>query len=404
MLGELDEWVDGVRRAANLSAGPKSTLRRLDRAMFELAGHRGADHARAERLQDVLVAAAELERTVARSRTAREGVPEPLGNRDRRHSSLSRRSPFDAAEWLPLLDDGSPELRLALAVASARDHPSVARPQPNAAESTTSASLLRAIRKGARGRYEWRPDGRPVVAGLGATRLVDLLGALVQRRAIDTVTGEPRTAGDGDAEPDVAATARTAVPVAHGPRGIDPGFAHGTSASLAHLTRFLAGDVDDERLHRLLGALLLLHYHRRVDLPAVPHDDAAPPSPAAALVLPFFHGRSFTPRRPVVRIQQATTFVPAPFQVRLHAGPQWPRQLAAGRVEDVVRDALHRLRVASLEPRVGDVYALARGVDGPRLLAATAIRLDARDVASLLAGVAAPPDDRSSTPDPEGEP
>ncbi|HEX5365867.1 MAG TPA: hypothetical protein VFW63_04275 [Acidimicrobiales bacterium] len=105
----------------------------------------------------------------------------------------------------------------------------------------------------------------------------------------------------------------------------------------------------------------------------------------------------------VIDVAVVVVAVPAGFPVGLHAGTRWPRLLTAGRVAEVIGDALHRLRVARLERLVGDAAAVARGVDGPRLLAATAFRLSTCDVARLLTGVAVPPPDRPPIPDPEGE-
>lgn len=384
VLADLDDWVERVRRAKNLPAGPATTLRRLDQAMFALATDKD-DHPRG--LQDVLVVAAELERAVARSRALRGDVPRPLGSAARGRSSAAAPAPLEASRWAPLLADRSPELRLAMALASGRDGaPTAAASGPDGKASDagrpgdrrdTPAALLRSVRM-THGRWlEWRPDGKPVVAGLSAAGLVDVLGALVRRRAIET-SARPDDRSEGTYE---------------GQRGIDPGFAFRLPAPLDDVADFVAGRVDDERLAKLLGALLLLRSWWQATVPPAPAGaGAGPPSriPAAvALVLPFFHGWPFAPFR-------------ADRPIRLRMAPQWPQLLAAGRVEEVVADALHRLRIARLDPLVGDVCSLARDVDGPRLLAAATFPLSNGSAAALVRRVTAPQDDHRPSTYPEG--
>jgi CRISPR-associated protein Csx17 len=384
-LAELDGWVERVRRAKNLPAGPSTTLRRLDNAMFELATDGGA-----RRLQDVLVVVAELERAVARSRTLRAQVTEPFGNPDRRPAATGEPMLLESYRWLPLLEDGSSEFRLAAALASGRDRPPPSNPDGNGLGAQrpvgpasgdrrdTPATLLRGISvlPGRGRRLAWRPEGRPVVAGLGIDSLVEVLGVLVQRRAIEV--GARR---DDDSIGEV-----------QGQVGIDPGYPLSIPAPVEDVVGFTGGRVDDVGLARLLSALLLLRFRGQVTFRKAPeHTGPAVHTPGAvALVLPFFHGRKFQP-------------VGAPTPVRLRAAPAWPRLLGADRVEEVVADALHRLRVARFDPLVADVRSLARGVSGPRLLAATAFPLSDRGVTSLLHRVVAPGDDLLPTNDPQGE-
>lgn len=101
LLGDVDRWVNTLRRQANLPNTVESTLRRIDNRNFVVA-----DRDDPQSLQDFLCDVALLELQVLRSRNLRAATEE------------SPRLP--AREWLPLLDDGSLEFELAAALASLR--------------------------------------------------------------------------------------------------------------------------------------------------------------------------------------------------------------------------------------------------------------------------------------------
>jgi CRISPR-associated protein Csx17 len=392
-LAEIDGWVDRLRRVKNLAAGPARLLRRVDAAVFDLATT-PASGPRAQRLQDVLIVLAELDRAVARSTTLRD-VVEPLGSPGRRPAGSGWRTPLAAERWWPLLDDGSVELRLARALASGR----VPKPEDTAEAAGGSAIperpaiLLRGVQPvpGPTGRWRlaWQPSGRPLVPGLGSDGLVDVLGAFVQRRAADA--GRRRDEAPVLSLGELAADLGVDSAAVGGQIGVDPSYPVRDPASLDDVLDFVDAAVDDTRLERLLSALLLLRFGGKVVVPERGGQVRRAIHPAIAVVLPFFHGR--------------------PLQVdglpiRLRAGRDWPRLLAAGRVEEVISDAMRRLRVARLVPLVSYSRALAEGVDGPRVLAAAAFPLSDGGAADLLRRVAVAGRDGSAplTIDPQEEP
>ena len=111
LLRQLDSWVSRAR--SNQAPGAvTAALNALDRAQFAVATHGGA-----RRLQTVLAELAEAEQAVSRS---------PKYCDDRRLHPIGGLS---AQEWLPLLDDGSVEFRIAVGLASLSDRaPSGERP------------------------------------------------------------------------------------------------------------------------------------------------------------------------------------------------------------------------------------------------------------------------------------
>lgn len=108
-LGSADAWVKGARSVQTASV--QAAARRYDRAQIAVVEADG----RPESYQDALIALADLERAVSSSGAGRERCdPFPL---------QTRGAPtLDAATWMPILDDGTPELRLAASVASLQDH------------------------------------------------------------------------------------------------------------------------------------------------------------------------------------------------------------------------------------------------------------------------------------------
>lgn len=340
LLADVDDWLASVRRAGNLPASASSLLRAVDAALLDAALRPSPDA-----LLTVLGAVAALEGAVARSREVRRQVTTPIGHATVRHTGTPP-TPLAADRWLPHIGAAdSTEFRLALALASGRD-------TAPAGGGQTAGTLLRGVRWSEAGRrLDWASDGTAVVGGLGTAPLPQVLAGLVRRRAIDA------PAGTGP------------------PTGIDTAFErYAALAPGADVAAFAAGEVDDDLLADLLRGLLLLRFDAGTPGTAghgtaadgagtpgatsggdgEPADDPAAErhAPAAmALLLPFFH-------RKALRVGRDGDVV------RLRPASSWPALLATGRIEDVVIDALHRLRVAGLQPLVGDARAIATGLTG----------------------------------------
>lgn len=329
LLVQIDLWVDAVRRAKDQPAGITSALSRMDRAAFELT-QRGE----AGQVQDVLVAVAGVEAALVRSPGFRE------------KSRVSPLSKLRAEQWLPRLDDGSAEVRLAAAAASQYDE-----------DGACLRWLLRPVGLSPKRRLEWSeaPAGVP---GFGVRPVADVLAAALIQRAI-----KPPAGREASRVPDAAAQV-----------GRQTAFQRRMPAPLRDVAAFLSGDIDDERLGRLLAALLLLDWSGPVDVagwfnqPLMP---ARPVEPAWALLAPFFHGRTLTSNGTPV-----TALVPMPW---------WPTMLVGGRIGLVAREAILRLRMARLDPAVRnpDVLALT-SPKGTRLAAALMFPVSGSGAQALL--------------------
>jgi CRISPR-associated protein Csx17 len=158
--------------------------------------------------------------------------------------------------------------------------------------------------------------------------------------------------------------------------GAQPAFEFRHSCPYEDVVAYLEGRTDDGRLANLVAACEMLEFSDGVGAAQRHTDDRdSLLPPAYCLLAPFFHGRPIA----------AGT---AQAGVALRPGPSWASLLAAGRVEDVVFDALRRLRVARLTPIVTSAAAMARGADGNRLAAALCFPVSAFGARMLLSRVA----------------
>jgi CRISPR-associated protein Csx17 len=345
LLSRLDPWVDRVRRGKNMPATVAMAIRRFDMAAFELAVQGGPAE-----LQQVLLAAADLESGVSRAPAFRKGSPD-----------LRPIQGLAASAWVPHLDDGSAEFRLAVALASQHDG--------------GGACLRWLLGPVARSRNTpglvWSEAPAPVV-GLGHRPIHEVLALAHARRSVEVRTSskDPEALpvpGEGEAGTgfQTAYRWRIAAP------GID-------------VARFATGDIDEARLGEWLEALLLLDWAAGTVevsgwfIPSQPFQDWGALAPTAwALLAPFFHGRP-------IPVSSDTT-------VHLRPEADWPGRLASGAVLPVVDAALRRLRIARLKPALADPGILQRtGPQGPWLAATLLCPITAQTAASLIRRIAPP--------------
>lgn len=283
LVARLDHWLSRLRRVAR-GAGPASVrraLRSIEEALLELCRHDGSTRA-----QDFLVALGETEAVIGRSPALRAALG-PVPRLDRR--------------WLTVIDDGTPELRLAanLAAAGIRE---------------------RLVPLDARrpGRWLESPDGRTV---WGPGDLVRNLIAVVTRAELERERA--RVPEGGGARLDGADAAARDEPPPLASEGDDAGVIHEAegppiasdataepkgeprrrprpSAALGDLAAFVEGRIDDGRLERLIRALSLLDWSGGLAPPPGPR---APRPPAGFALLALAHhridtGDGLVPRTP----------------------------------------------------------------------------------------------------------
>lgn len=352
VLASLDRWVDRLRRAASAQSAPSSLVRaalRVDRALF------AAVSSRPRALQDLLVAVSAAEALCGRTERGRlDGSVPPLDW-------------LAPDAWLPVLDDGSLELRLAASVALARDEHIVGN------RLATVRSLVRPIEVAARGkdplgRVQWAREEAPV-EGLGARPVLAVLADVLVARS-DAARVPDRERADG-------------------PIGIEPWFTFARSSGLGDAEALASGAVDLARLSALLQALLLLRPDFRVDHRwQMIEGPAGLLSPSWRILAPFFTRHEVRFGGEVVRLRPATT---------------WARELISGGLEQVLAAALLRWTLAGLPPVYSprSVRVLARGVDGISLAAAllcTAGRADIVGAADAVVDLEAPTMSKGEAP------
>ena len=343
LLARLDPWVDRVRRGKNMPATVAMALRRFDAAAFELAAKDGA-----AALQEVLTAASDLETGVGRATAFRKGPPD-----QRPIQGLA------ASAWVPRLDDGSAEFRLAVSLASLHDGGGACLRwllQPVTRSRKTSGLV-------------WLEAPAPVV-GFGHRPIHEVLALAHVRRSV-----EVGTSSDG---PEAA----PASGVGDAGTGVQTAYRWRVAAPGRDVARFAAGDVDDARLGEWLRALILLDWEAGpVNVPEwfIPSRDWVALAPTAwVLLAPFFHGRP-------IPVSGNTT-------VNLKPEADWLGRLASGAVVPVVDAALRRLRIARLKPALADAGILGRtGPPGLRLAAALLSPITTQDAMALIRRIVPPP-------------
>lgn len=301
-LAQLDGWLERVRRGGNPPAAVAAALRSVDRASFDLAVHGGGD-----RLLRVLVQAAQLEQVIGRSSSFRDRIGiDPVAG-------------LDAERWVEALDprERGPEIRLAVCLASGRD--------AGTARSGALRSLLGPIEAAGPGRPTWSRRPAPVT-GFGTRPVQVVLAAAHARRAVGLV-GARRGAEGTDDE-----------------GGLLSSLPAGATADLSDLADLAAGRVDSQRLEDALAACLLLDWPGR---PRPMTGGGRRPSaipPAFTVLGPFFtpERAGATPGDGSWRARLTAT--------RLRPEVQWPALLAADRTSRALDRALHRLRIAKIQP------------------------------------------------------
>lgn len=309
LLAQLDDWLTRVRRGKNPPAAVEGRLKRVEQTEMEVAKRGGA-----VRLQEVLVAIADLEEAVGRA------------TRFRKESDVRPTAGLSASRWVLNMDDRTAEFRLAAAVASQRD-----------GDGSSLRSLLRQV---------WDPSKKAwtdeaVVSGFGRRPLDFVLAETLCRRAIDVLRRKSTSEDDYT-------------------KGLDLAFKYRIPALLTDVVAFLKHEVDAVRIQRLLSAFMLLDWRDRVDVDWFTDAPSGASPPAGyCLLAPFFHGRD---------IYIGDT------RVRLRAQPGWPRLLYSGRDVQVFGEAIRRLSFARLDPALAPskeaLSAMAASGPFPRRLAA----------------------------------
>ncbi|MDE0117066.1 MAG: type I-U CRISPR-associated protein Csx17 [bacterium] len=337
LLRQLDDWV-GRARSNQEPGAVTAALNALDRAQFAVATHGGA-----RRLQAVLTALAEAEQAVSRSPKYRD---------DR------RLHPIDgllAQEWLPVLDDGSTEFRIAVGLASLSDRTPSGMPSGAEAVRGSLATLFRPV---SRARYglNWSSGG-PRVPNFGRCPIFEVINDAFGARAVLSASKRSDKEADGQ---------NAGLPFA---------FDYGLGVDIADVGYLLCGQFDEQRLSEILAGLLLLEWEDAFSvaakcLSAVPDDPVArlhaASRPIYVVLAPFFAGR--LPVAP-------TDTEPNPIRsIAVRPRPEWIGAIRTEAAHTAARSAAHLLRGRGWR-LIADKFEQT-SIEPGRLATALLLRLD----------------------------
>ena len=311
LLGETDQWVNRVRRQT-LPGAAASALRRVDGAQMDIV----QDPNTPEPLQGFLAELAFLERIVSRNPDLRRKVGSPI-------------PPLDRKRWGEALEDTTAEWRLAVAIATQRDRPPRGRKLSKYEQRSGSAGVfLRPVKLNenpAWKRPEWA-DRPPEY--LSSRSVVEVLAAAMIIRSV--------LCRDRERDEDIPMVGSGSLVA----------FDRATPVGQADLSAFLNCRVNDQRLGRLISAASLLDGPPSVKQPTrpgIPSDVGA----ARAALGPFYH------RLPIEIPTDDDTESGGEQQKKLLLPSlSWPQQIQAGKIEDVIREAVMRLQAAGFSPGI----------------------------------------------------
>ena len=396
LMADLDAggWLERVRQIARKKEAPaaaRNAIKQLEDALFEMVAPDGTS----TKFAGALVAIGKVAAWLAVSPKAREAgaMPPPLLSRD----------------WMIKADDGTPEFRVAAALAGIgltplkfgtprdRDESTADAPQPEATSADTQTSgesdgtawilshpfpmaahlvpiderqYIDAQRK--RVRLRWSGDSDPATVVWGTGSLVANLIAVLERRLLEM-----------------------------GMRGLpDKPLAGALTARLEDVTAFLCGEFDDARCADLLRGLI---WAKPAWLRKPPHRPAS-----RRFNVPFAYAALkplLVPNESLYRAKALAPTgrlpVPPGLIARLRAGGG---NLAGKAINDAVRTALGRARASGLaspfdrelSTAIGDTSRIGIGIRPDRLAAALLIPISDKGLNKLLKRVYPPPETSDS--------
>lgn len=358
---EVGGWLAKARRLANSSKSPahaKSVMGRLQDALFQMTDARQTG----EGTRNALIALGEFIRWMTTNAKVRKDLLPP---------------PMMRRRWISAADDGSPDFRIAAALAGL-----------GVAGQTKDGTKSADDRKGAEtADVGQSPHAQPMAAHFAPIDQVRF--ARDRQPAWSESTSTPNVVwGTGSLVSNMIAVLERRI-VEATIRGLsDKPFASGTHAHLTDVARFLSGDFDDSRCAALLAGLIWVRPTRIGTNTSTPF--ASPPFAYAALK-PVFTPDA-TLRHIGVLTETARLPVPPGLVTRLRSGGG----RSDGRATDVaVHIALARARGSGVPSPFDPARSGGRlgvlehsqygaGVAADRLAAALLIPIDDNDLKTLV--------------------
>lgn len=360
-VADLDRggWLARLRSAAgqNAPARARSAIRKLDDALFDIA----RAGAQASTVQSALIALGDVVAWLAASREGRESVGPP---------------PLLGREWLHESDDGSPEFRVAAALAS------LGWPERHAAGDAHANADAEAEEDGAADTKAASEAREPAAAGDNRNRpaataappmaahFAPVAEDGIARRVRHWAESDPPTViwgAGGLVQNMIRALDRRLVERAL--RGLgDKPLAGTAPAQLVDVAAFLDGPFDDARCAALLAGLVWAHPTR-----LRPTDGVASVPFAYAVLKPLF-----TPDAQLKadRSAQVPTRQYLPEKGVLPIPPSVLARLRRGAIDEALLEALRRARASGLRSPFEATHHAGAAIDPARLAAALLVPID----------------------------
>jgi CRISPR-associated protein Csx17 len=380
LIAEIDGWLERLRRATRSTdkTPPRFIRARLnvEEAIFDLCASRD-EQQRKEHLRAVLLALGTAETELARSPKFRgEHVIPPL-------ASLT-------TAWADECDDGSPEYRIACALASIVDRDGLAPVRVH-------LEPVEFEKK----KFDWSTNDVRVVWGTGV--LARNLALVLRRRWVDARREDLWSEAQRGANRDV--DGENASLVLHAERAMRAR----RPALLTDVAKFIDGEVDENKIETLLRALMLINW--RGEKGGATHASATDAQPSAAdddyLYARLQSAYSllkllFLPRGTLKRFRRladGTYQQSGEYSIRHEPGIV-PLLLSGNpkQVQSTFKLAEQRLKSSGLMPFTSDFHLSdARG--GARLAAALLIPISYAATRALDRAALRPPTDDSTNTD-----
>lgn len=302
LTSQLDSWINSLS-GINLSSVAFCKYQ-IERSIYELSKCPHNSALRASLLADYLSSVAMAEVALGRINLKEREKVQPIRY-------------LNPNEWIDYLQDDTPEMRIAIGFASLHD-------RAKAKRALTLANYFRPIEIN-NGRIKgWREKGT-LISGIDSLKLNELITNLLAKRVLDVFS-----IGDERFESEISQ------------KGILIGFKYGMTVPIEDILDLYFGNLNEERIAKLISGLLLLDWSK-LDYNRFQESNKSSPS-----------NYSYLPTEWCILVR-FFDHLPIDGGVRLTASTNWGLHFQSNKIDELLSDALQRLKIAGLRPSVEKV-------------------------------------------------
>lgn len=302
LTSQLDSWINSLS-GINLSSVSFCKYQ-IERSIYELSRCPSNSALRASLLADYLSSVAMAEVALGRINLREREKVWPIRY-------------LNPNEWIDYLQDNTPEMRIAIGLASLHD-------RAKAKRALTLANYFRPIELD-NGRIKgWREKGT-LISGIGSLKFSELMANLLAKRVLDVLN-----LGDEKSESKMSQ------------KGILVGFKYGMTVPIEDILNLYFGSLDEERIARITSGLLLLDWSK-LDYNRLQESNKSISS-----------NYSYLPTEWCILVR-FFDHLPVNDRVRLTSSSNWGSHFQSNKIDELLSDALQRLKIAGLRPSVEKV-------------------------------------------------